>query len=527
MNIGARGRLLLLLLLLFAVTQVPAWMALFGVVPRDLLVWALALAGLSALLVVWLAAMVARRPGAPRDPSQGAVQYGAQAAANQHASLTGLPGRRELDARLYATIDQARRSGQRFALLMLDTDGFKDINGTLGHAIGDRVVIEIGQRLRRLVRASDTVAHFGGDDFVVIIADIQDVEQVQRAAEQMAAALSEAISVENLDLHVDVQFGVALYPANGETAEALIRRADIAKYDAKKANELVRFYESGRDATDRDHLALAHDLYDAVPGNQLRLFFQPRLTIASGRIEDMEGLLRWQHPERGLVPPDRFIPLAERSGSIAALTDWALREALRQLRAWLDMGFRVTVGLNVSAVDLAKPGMPDRLRGYLREFGVDPAYMIIEVTETALMHNINQALRMLESLRECGLRLAIDDYGSGWSSLAYLKRLPVDELKIDKAFVMDMVRSTDDALIVRSTIELAHAMGLKVVAEGVEDADTVRMLARFGCDTAQGYLVSKPIPADEVTAMLQLDRAHGGIPALTEALRGDPAPAGA
>jgi diguanylate cyclase (GGDEF)-like protein len=419
-----------------------------------------------------------------------------------HDNLTSLPNRASLQVRLDRSIETARAQSQTLAVLMLDIDRFKEINDTMGHAIGDRVLIEMGRRLRASLDERDMLARFGGDEFVVLI-EGRDGEQLLHVADALCQTAALPIRIDAMELFLDASLGIAVFPEHGSTAEELLRRADIAMYDAKQAHIRMQVYQPGRDAMHLYRLSLVNDLRRAIPGGELELYYQPKLNLVTRKVCHVEALVRWNHPQHGLIPPDEFIPLAEHSGIIRMLTDWVMHEVIRQCAAWSEQQLDIGIALNLSAMDLSCGELPDVLSAYLAKYQVDPARIILEVTETAVMRDAVYALEVLNRLRACGVKLAIDDFGTGYSSLSHLKRLPVNELKIDKSFVLTMAEDNDDAVIVRSTIELAHNMGLKVVAEGVEDERTLEMLRNYRCDIAQGYLISRPLPVQQATEWLR------------------------
>ncbi len=418
-----------------------------------------------------------------------------------HDSLTSLPNRASLQERLDRAIEVAKAHGQTLAVLMLDIDRFKEINDTMGHAIGDRVLIEMGRRLRASLDDRDMLARFGGDEFVVLL-EGRSGEELEHAAEALCQTATLPIRVDAMELFLDTSLGMAIYPEHGATAEDLLRRADIAMCDAKQAHVRMQVYQTGRDAMHLYRLSLVNDLRRAIPNGEMELYYQPKLNLNSRKVGHVEALVRWNHPQHGLIPPNDFVPLAEHSGIIRMLTDWVMHEVIRQCAEWSDQDLEIGIALNLSAMDLSCGELPEVLSSYLAKYDVDPARLILEVTETAVMRDAVYALEVLNRLRDCGVQLAIDDFGTGYSSLSHLKRLPVNELKIDKSFVLTMADDSDDAVIVRSTIELAHNMGLKVVAEGVEDARTLEMLRGFHCDIAQGFLISRPLPVKQATAWL-------------------------
>jgi diguanylate cyclase (GGDEF)-like protein len=419
-----------------------------------------------------------------------------------HDNLTTLPNRASLQLQLDRAIDTAKTRGHMLAVLMLDIDRFKEINDTMGHAIGDRVLIEMGRRLRASLDDKDMLARFGGDEFVVLI-EGGSIGQIEQVAAALCETATLPMRIDAMELFLDASLGMAVYPEHGITAEELLRRADIAMYDAKQAHMRMQVYQTGRDAVHLYRLSLVNDLRRAIPNGELELYYQPKLNLGSRQVRHVEALLRWNHPQHGQIPPDEFIPLAEHSGIIRMLTDWVMHEVIRQCAAWSAQRLDIGVALNLSAMDLGCGDLPELLSVHLATYQVDPARIILEVTETAVMRDAVYALEVLNRLRACGVKLAIDDFGTGYSSLSHLKRLPVNELKIDKSFVMTMAEDNDDAVIVRSTIELAHNMGLKVVAEGVEDTRTLEMLRGYRCDVAQGYLISRPLPVGQLTEWLR------------------------
>ena len=419
-----------------------------------------------------------------------------------HDALTGLPNRALLQDRLNQALRTASRLPSRgtpgpLALLLLDLDRFKEVNDTLGHHRGDLLLRHVAERLCATLRDSDTVARLGGDEFAVLL-PATDHTGAHAAAEKIAAALALPFDVENLPLHVGVSIGIALAPAHGEDAETLLRHADVAMYIAKREGETWAVYAPERDAYTPDRLALTADLRRAIADGDLLLHYQPKVDLATKRITGVEALVRWTHPARGPIPPDGFIPLAERTGLIAPLTRWVLGAALLQAGHWRRAGLHLDMSINLSMVDLRDPGLPDALERLLRAHAVPPTAVRLEVTESALMTDPACTQAVLVRLAALGVGLSVDDYGTGYSSLAYLKRLPVDELKIDRSFVRHMAADAADAAIVSSTIGLGHALGLRVVAEGVEDRETWTLLADAGCDTAQGYYLARPLPAADV-----------------------------
>jgi len=432
-----------------------------------------------------------------------------------HDTLTGLPNRASLQKHLADALEISRATRQPLALLMLDIDRFKEINDTMGHATGDIVLIEVGRRLRTALRPGDVLARFGGDEFVAILHQIDEFGMAA-FAERISAVVSQPLRAGSMEFFLNASIGVAKFPQHGERPEELLRRADIAMYDAKQSRKSYSVYEEGRDAVHLYRLSLLSDLRRAIGTPELELYYQPAQDLHHAQIHRVEALLRWTHPEHGPISPADFIPLAEQSGLIRLITDWVLHEAIRQCAEWSEAGLDVGVAINLSAVDLGSGYLPDLLANHLGRYGVEPRRITLEITETAVMRDGTGAVDVLDRLKACGVRIAIDDFGTGYSSLSHLKRLPVDVLKIDKSFVMDMANDEDDAVIVRSTIELAHNMGLKVVAEGVETREAMAMLEGLHCDSVQGYLICLPLAADKATAWLRRASPRASITVLAE-----------
>jgi diguanylate cyclase (GGDEF)-like protein len=412
-----------------------------------------------------------------------------------HDALTGLPNRTLFLDRLSQSIGASQRSGESVGMIMMDVDRFKEINDTLGHAFGDQLLIEIGRRLTQILRQSDTVARLGGDEFA-----IKFTAPTARHATDVAARVRTVFDAPfvlgDVSIDVNASLGIALYQMHADDADTLMKRADIAMYDAKKNHTRFAFYEPGRDEHSLRRLALMMELRQAVARNELELYFQPKIEVSRGRAVHAEALVRWNHGRHGLMRPDEFIPLAEQTGNISLITKWVIRRAIAQCAEWNRNGLDLSVAVNLSALDLFDTELPTFISGLLSEAGLPPSRLVLEITESAIMKDTAYALKILRDLKRRGVVLAIDDFGTGYSSLAHLKRLPVDELKIDKSFVQNLTESaTDDLVIVRSTIELGHNMGLVVIAEGVETQESWHILKRLGCDMAQGYFMSPPLPA--------------------------------
>jgi diguanylate cyclase (GGDEF)-like protein len=423
-----------------------------------------------------------------------------------HDPLTSLPNRALLSDRLEQALLAAARDGRPLALLLIDLDRFKEVNDTFGHPAGDRLLQDVAQRLREVVRESDSIARLGGDEFAIVLPGMS-----AQGAERLAGFLIEAVTrpfvVEGLHIEVGLSIGAALYPDHGTNAAVLQRQADVAMFTAKRDQLGFAMYVPDLDAHSPDRLGLVADLRRAILGDELVLHYQPLMEIDTGRSTCVEALVRWQHPQRGLVSPDEFISLAEETGLIRPLSKWVLDHALQQCREWRDAALEVAVAVNLSMRNLQDEELPETLEFLLKKWQVPSSQLRIEVTESSLMANPTRVMGVLTRIHDMGVLIAIDDFGTGYSSLAYLKRLPVDELKIDQSFVRDMVVDSEDAAIVRSTISLAHELGLKVIAEGVEDKATWDLLAGQNCDLIQGYYLSRPLPVARATAWLSADRA--------------------
>jgi diguanylate cyclase (GGDEF)-like protein/PAS domain S-box-containing protein len=415
-----------------------------------------------------------------------------------HDQLTGLPNRTLLTDRLTQAISSASRAKRPAALLLMDMDGFKEVNDSLGHHSGDLLLRQVADRLRLALRAEDTVARLGGDEFAILPAGACDEDAALRIADKVLEAFATPFLIEEQAIHASMSIGVAVYPTHGDDADVLMRRADVAMYTAKRMRSGRSAYSPAQDEHSKRRLQITGELRRAIPGSELVLHYQPRLHLPTGQITALEALVRWNHPVHGLVPPADFIPVAEQSDLIHPLTAWVAGEAVRQCRVFAELGMDLSVAINVSARNLADQQLPAMMATLLRTWGVGASKLRLEMTESVVMASDWQ--QVLGQLHDLGLSVAIDDFGVGYSSLAYLQRIPVDEIKIDKSFVGDMVTNADNAAIVRSTIELGHNLGLKVVAEGVETVECLRMLSKFGCDAAQGFLVSPPLTASEVVA---------------------------
>ncbi|HEX4010801.1 MAG TPA: EAL domain-containing protein [Solirubrobacteraceae bacterium] len=433
-----------------------------------------------------------------------------QAELNEHQALhdplTALPNRLLFGERIGQAIRYAERNGSRLAVVLMDLDRFKEVNDSLGHAAGDQLLRQVGERMSKAVRASDTVARLGGDEFGLLLPDLDGPEGALPVVKRIRAALERPVYVHSLPLAVEASVGIAVFPDHGSDAQTLIQRADVAMYDSKRDSASFTFYDEASHDSDISRLTLVAELRRAITARELLLHYQPKAALESGEVRSVEALLRWNHPERGMVYPDSFIPLAQETGLIGPLTLYVIEEALRQGREWRDAGFELSISVNLSTRNLLDRDFPNQVAGLLSRWGMSPEWLELEVTESSMLANPTRAKTVLNELSALGLRLSIDDFGTGYSSLAYLRQLPVDEIKIDRSFVIGMGEEADDAVIVRSTVDLGRNLGLEVVAEGVETLDLWNRLRELGCQTAQGYFLSRPVPADELAEWLRARR---------------------
>ncbi|MFC3129701.1 putative bifunctional diguanylate cyclase/phosphodiesterase [Coralloluteibacterium stylophorae] len=420
-------------------------------------------------------------------------------------TLTGLPNRALLSERLARAIVRARRRNHYVAVLFLDLDRFKDINDSLGHAAGDRILRSAAARLLETVGTSDTVARLGGDEFTVVIEDVADQEQAAQVAHDVLAAFARPLDVDDRqDVAITPSIGVSLYPDHGLAPTDLIKRADTAMYQAKAlGRNTFQFYTEAMDAEARQRATIASSLRKALERDELRLVFQPRMSLVDGRITGVEALLRWHSAELGDIPPSVFIPLAEESGQILRLGEWVLREACGTLARWRQHGLTdIAMAVNVSVLQLLRGNLPEVIAEIVEDTGIPPARLELEVTESMVMANAEQSTAALHALRALGVSLAIDDFGTGYSSLIYLKRLPIDTLKIDKEFVGDITHDPDDEAITATVITMAHSLGLNVIAEGVETEEQLAYLREQGCDEIQGFWLSQPLEPQRCLAFV-------------------------
>ena len=434
-----------------------------------------------------------------------------------HDELTGLANRNRFRAELARRIAEAGSEHGQLAVAIVDIDRFREINDTLGHHVGDRLLIALARKLEAVAtRRGHLLARLGGDEFALLL-PARGLSEVREAITDVEEAFAGSIEIDDVRMDVMASTGVALYPEQGGDPATLLRRAEVAMYAAKKRRLGSAFYDAAQDRHSVERLSLAGDLRRAAGDGEFHLVYQPKLDLASARVQEVEVLLRWMHPRLGAVPPSEFIAVAERTGIIREITGWVLDRALAQAAKWRDAGRSLAIAVNLSALDLLHSDFPERLRQRLSASGFPADRLVLEITESSVMEDLDIARRILEEVTAMGARFSIDDFGTGYSSLAQLKRLPVQEIKVDRSFVVEMARSSDVAQIVRSTIELGHNLGLRVVGEGVDNHSTLELLREMGCDLAQGYFISPPLGAHDLE--LWLDARDGrGAPAARSAV---------
>jgi len=422
-----------------------------------------------------------------------------------HDALTGLPNRILLQDRLGQAIELARRQGRQLAVMFMDLDRFKHINDSLGHAVGDQLLQSVAQRLVDCVRQSDTISRQGGDEFVLLLPNIEHAEDAAYSAQKMLGALAQPHLIEGHDLHISVSIGISIYPNDGQDAEALIKSADTAMYYAKEnGRNNYKFFE--QDMNDRavQRQSIESSLRRALERREFVLHYQPKTNLHSGEIVGVEALIRWQHPERGLLPPAQFVSIAEDCGLILPIGRWVLREACLQARAWLQAGLPpITVAVNTSALEFRAKDFLENIRATLEDTRLEPRYLEIELTESVLMRDAESSDSVLHALAELGVKIAIDDFGTGYSSLSYLRQFPIDTLKIDQSFVNQISSNPDDATIVGAVISMGKSLKKRVIAEGVESPEQHAFLLTQGCDEGQGYYFGRPVVPEAFATLLQ------------------------
>ncbi len=423
-----------------------------------------------------------------------------------HDTLTALPNRALFNETLNHAIAKAARHKRPLALFFLDIDRFKNINDTLGHATGDKVLQEAARRLTSAIRTSDLVARLGGDEFVLLIEDYAAQDDLVDIATKVLAAFAPTFSIEEQELALSVSVGVCTYPSGGEDAQQLVSSADIAMYRAKEqGRNRYCFYSDDLNNLSEERLALEAGLRHALARGEIEVFYQPKVDFSSGRVSGVEALIRWRHPEKGLLMPDRFVPLAEEIGAIIPIGYWTLRRVCERARHWQELGMPLAVAVNLSASQFHEPQLVTELAAILKATGVPAGSLELEITESMVMRDTDRAVKIMESLRRMGVRISIDDFGTGHSSLGYLKRFPVDRLKVDRSFVRDLPHNGDDVAITRAVIAMAHSLKMSVVAEGVEHQEQFDLLQAEGCDEFQGYFCARPL---EEADLLKFVAAH-------------------
>jgi diguanylate cyclase (GGDEF)-like protein/PAS domain S-box-containing protein len=427
-----------------------------------------------------------------------------------HDTLTALPNRLLFEDRLRHAITTATRNSANVALLFLDLDRFKLVNDTLGHHVGDLLLKEVAKRLTNCIRKNDTLARMGGDEFTLVLTDIDDPHDAMRAAQRFIEVFEHPFYVMGTELHISTSIGICLYPADGKTGEELLRKADTAMYRAKEAGKNnYQFYSDELNSYSRERLDMENQLRGALARNEMLVYYHPLYELSSRAVVGFEALLRWNHPKMGIIPPSKFIPIAEESGLIIPLGRWVLQQACSQSRHWQNEGYGIyKVSVNVSALQFERSDFVEVVSEVLKDYNLNPQHLVLEITETLLMHRTRDAGQKLNQLRNLGVGIAIDDFGTGYSSLSYLQHLPIDTLKIDRSFVSEIrigdKPGSQDGAIVKAITTLAHSLGMKVAAEGVESEAQLELLEHIGCDMLQGYLFSKPLPVDEVEKFLLL-----------------------
>jgi diguanylate cyclase (GGDEF)-like protein/PAS domain S-box-containing protein len=430
----------------------------------------------------------------------------------QHDFLTGLPNRMLLNDRIEHAISIAPRHSKKVAVMFLDLDGFKHINDSLGHPIGDKLLQSISKRLVNCVRVSDTVSRQGGDEFVVLLSEVERPQDVAMTARRMLKAVAEAHTVDPHELHITTSIGLSIFPDDGEDAATLIKNADTAMYQAKEnGRQSFQFFKPAMTVRAVERQSIEESLRRALERNEFMLQYQPKISVSTGQITGAEALVRWTHPTRGLINPGQFIPIAEDCGLIVPIGAWVMREACRQARAWADAGLAATkMAVNVSALEFRDERFLDGLFEALGEANLDPELLEVELTETVLMKSADATASILKALRNKGVRVAVDDFGTGYSSLSYLRKFPVDALKIDQSFIRRISMDGDDATIVTAIIGMAHNLQLRVVAEGVEAPQELQFLRDHDCDEAQGFYFSRPVSAEQFASLLEQSGAGSG-----------------
>ena len=419
-----------------------------------------------------------------------------------HDAITALPNRLLLMDRLEQAIQSALRQKALLAFLILDIDGFKEINDTLGHYSGDRLLKQVVTRLQGMVRKSDTLARIGADEFAILMQVESKTVDILPIVKKIKKIFIDPFPIEGLELEVQASIGIVLFPDHGKEMDTLMQRANVALYAAKKDNKKYTVYSSQLDKNNPHRLTMMGELRQAIENEELVLYFQPKINLHTRKVIGVEALVRWEHPEHGFMGPDEFIPMAERTGLIKPLSIWVLNHALGQAEKWHDQNIKLSVAINLSPVTFLDTELPNLIIGMLSLYNVPSEFVIFEITESSMLKDPSLAREIMNRLTETGIRISIDDFGTGYSSLAYLKDLPASEVKIDKSFVTDLLKKNNDAVLVKSIIDLGHNLSLNVVAEGVEDKETALTLKKMGCDVLQGYYISRPVCNDDLLSWI-------------------------
>jgi len=425
-----------------------------------------------------------------------------------HDALTGLPNRNLLADRITQTLASARRYNGQVAVLFVDLDNFKFVNDSLGHALGDRMLIIQADRLNKSIRSADTVARYGGDEFVIVVSNLEKSEDAAVVARNIQQLISRPFTLDGHEFGITCSIGISIYPKDGQDVDSLLKNADAAMYRAKEqSRNTFQFYTSEMNDRVVERLLLERHLRHALEMGQLEVFYQPQIELAGGQVVGVEALLRWHSPELGLVSPSRFIPLAEETGLIVPIGEWVLRNCCTQNKAWQDAGLPALVmAVNLSARQLQKKDLAGFIGTLLRESGLEPRFLELEIVESMVMQDVEGVVTIMKELKGLGVQLAMDDFGTGYSSLSYLKRFPFDKLKIDLSFVRDITIDPESAAIARAIIAMAHNLNLRAIAEGVETEEQLAYLRLHGCDEIQGFYVSPPVTAEEFEALLRENR---------------------
>jgi len=420
----------------------------------------------------------------------------------KHDSLTGLPNRLWFEECLEDMIRKSKSKGEHFSVVLVGIQRFSEINNTLGHEVGDGLIRLIGERLHSIVKRQDSIARLASDEFILLMPGAA-IEEANSITKRFLFSFEEQYRVKDLYIDVPAHIGISCYPDHGEDASTLMQKADVAMFLAQQNPGRSAIYDAEKDPYNSRQLTMMGELRQGLQADDFSLYFQPKIDIALGRITQVESLIRWIHPEYGFMPPDDFIPQAEQTGYIQQLTSWVLNKAIKECSRWQENGIHLTTAVNLSTKDLLNPHLPDIVAGLLKKYHLSPDKLVLEVTESAIMQDYDLALATLTALSDMGLSLSVDDFGTGYSSMGYLNKLPVNELKIDKSFVQNLASKHDDEVIVRSIIDLGHNLGMKVIAEGVEDQESMDILKKYGCDMAQGYLMSRPLALQDFIDWLE------------------------